>query len=92
MSPSYGSIDLALSRQFRFHERHVFEVRADAFNISNSLIPATAALNGNPVQSSTAAPVSPSIPAFASLTSVNFGQIINAYPTRKIQFALKYTF
>ena len=92
MSPSYGSIDFALSRQFRFHERHVFEVRADAFNISNSLIPATAALNGNPVQSSTAAPVSPSIPAFASLTSVNFGQIINAYPTRKIQFALKYTF
>ena len=92
MSPSTGGIDFALSRQFRFRERHVLEVRADAFNISNSLVPATAALSGNPVQSSTGAPNSPSVPAFAALNSAQFGQILNAFPTRKIQFALKYSF
>ena len=81
--PAYWDIDLALSRQFRFHERHVFEVRADAFNITNSLViqpPATAQPTGN------------AVPAFAAWNSNQFGQILTAFPTRKIQFAMKYTF
>ena len=81
--PAYWDIDLALSRQFRFHERHVFEVRADAFNITNTMIPQPP---------STAQPTSGAVPAFAAFNSNQFSQILTAYPTRKIQFALKYTF
>ncbi len=81
--PAYWDMDLALSREFRFHERHAVQVRADAFNISNSFVPSLA---------STAAPTSPAVPAFAAYNSSQFGQLLTAYPTRKIQFALKYTF
>ncbi len=81
--PAYWDMDLALSREFRFRERQAVQIRADAFNISNSFVPSLA---------STAAPVSPAVPAFAAWNSSQFGQILTAYPTRKIQFALKYTF
>jgi len=88
--PAFWDIDLALSRQFKFHERHTFEVRADGFNIGNNLVPA---FSGNPpLQANTAQPTSPSVPAFAALNNNQFGQILNAFSTRKIQFALKYSF
>jgi hypothetical protein len=82
-APAYWDIDLALSRQFRFRERNVVELRADAFNITNTL---------QPMAPVTAQPTSPSAPAFAAYNSNQFGQILSANPTRKIQFALKYTF
>jgi hypothetical protein len=69
--------------KLRFRERDVVELRADAFNLTNSLQPAA------PV---TAQPTSPSAPAFAAYNSNQFGQILTANATRKIQFALKYTF
>jgi hypothetical protein len=90
-SPAYWDVDLALSRQFRFHERYAVEVRADAFNIGNNFVPAFAGSNP-PVQSGTGSPISPAAPAFAAVNNAQFGQILTAYPTRKIQFALKFTF
>lgn len=89
--PAYWDVDLALSRQFRFRERHTFEVRADAFNVGNSYVPAFPGTNP-PSQGGTAGPISPAVPAFAGLNSTQFGQILTAFPTRKIQFALKYSF
>ena len=91
LTPAYWGIDLALSRQFRFRERHVFEVRADAFNITNSFVPAWPG-TASPTQAATAQPTSGAVPAFAALNSNQFGQLLNAFPTRKIQFAMKYTF
>jgi hypothetical protein len=81
--PAFWDMDLALSRRFRFHERHSVEVRADAFNISNGFVPSLA---------STAAPISPAVPAFTAWNSAQFGQILTAFPTRKVQFALKWAF
>jgi hypothetical protein len=91
LTPAYWDIDLALSRQFRFRERNVIEIRADAFNIANSFVPAFPGTTPA-VQANTAAPSSPAVPAFAGINSNQFGQLLNAFPTRKIQFALKYTF
>ncbi|PWU07181.1 MAG: hypothetical protein C5B51_10640, partial [Terriglobia bacterium] len=88
---AYWDVDLALSRQFRIHERQTLQVRADAFNIANTFVPAFSGTNP-PSQGGTAAPISPAVPAFAGINSTQFGQILTAFPTRKIQFALKYTF
>ena len=89
--PAYWDVDLSLSRQFKFSERHALQVRADAFNVGNNFVPAFSGTNP-PTQGGTAAPISPAVPAFAALNSAQFGQILTAFPTRKIQFALKYTF
>ncbi len=91
VTPAYWDLDLALSRDFRIRERVNMQIRADAFNLTNSMIPA---FNPStpPVQAATAQPTSPSVGAFAALNSSQFGQILNAFPTRKIQFAMKFTF
>lgn len=90
--PAYWGIDLAVSRQFPIRgERHRIEVRADAFNLTNGYVPAFSGTNP-PAQGGTGAPVSPAVPAFAALNSSQFGQILTAFPTRKIQFAFKYMF
>ena len=91
LTPAYWDVDLALSRQFRFKERQAIELRADAFNIANAFVPAFPGTTPA-VQAATAAPSSPAVPAFAALNSNQFGQLLAAFPTRKIQFALKYTF
>ena len=91
LTPAYWDLDLALSRDFRLKERLNLQIRADAFNLTNSMVPAF-----NPsspaVQAATAQPVSPAVGAFAAYNSSQFGQILNAFPTRKIQFAMKFTF
>jgi hypothetical protein len=73
-------VDLVLARRFRLHWRHSVEVRGGAFHISNSFVPSLA---------STAAPISPAVPAFTAWNSAQFGRILTAFPTPKIQFALK---
>ena len=84
VGPTYWDIDLAVSREFRITERQSLQLRADAFNITNSFV-------SNPA--STATPTSAAVPAFESLGSPNlFGVLNAAQPTRKMQFALKYTF
>jgi hypothetical protein len=91
VTPPYWDLDLALSRDFRMRERYTLQVRADAFNLVNAFVPA---FNGtNPaVQANTAQPTSLATPAEAALNNAQFGQILNAFPTRKIQFAMKLTF
>ena len=86
VTPAYWDLDLALSR---LHERYVLQIRADAFNLMNAFVPAW---NGAATQANTAQPTSQAVPAEAALNGAQFGQILNAFATRKIQFALKLTF
>jgi hypothetical protein len=91
VTPAYWDLDLALSRDFRFMERYSLQIRADAFNLMNAFVPAFNPSNP-PVQAATAQPTSPAVPAQAAWNGAQFGQILNAFPTRKIQFAAKFTF
>jgi len=86
VGPSTWSFDMALSRSFNIHEMQRFEVRAEAFNVTNSFIPmgisgAVAGANVSVGQNQTIA-----------LNSNTFGQIRTAQPPRILQFALKYVF
>lgn len=93
MSPTYWDMDLALSRQFNITERQKIELRADAFNITNSFVTqVTGAQQTGGI--GTSAPGSPAVPTYASITAGSTFAVNNAYaqPTRKIQFALKYIF
>ncbi len=47
MGPATWQFDLALSRAFRFRETHRFEVRAEAYNVTNSFRPDDPATNLN---------------------------------------------
>jgi len=79
--PATWQFDVALSRAFRITERQRVEIRADAFNVTNSFHP------GNPPTSFT--------PGGTALTQVSnsfFGQIRTALDPRIMQFALKYVF
>ena len=81
--PSFWDMDLALSRIFRIRERHSLEIRADAFNLTNSFV-------SNPASS--AQPGSSVVPGFEAINNSQFGLNNTAQATRKIQFALKYAF
>jgi hypothetical protein len=86
VGPTYWDLDLALSRRLRLTERQALEVRADGFNVTNSFV-------ANPPSTATSSSQAPqATPAFATLNSPLFGQILNSYPARKLQFALKYSF
>ena len=86
VGPTYWGIDMALSREFHLTERQSLQIRADAFNLTNSFVALP------PTGNSTATPTSGAVPAFANVSSNLFGVINTAWPTRKMQFALKYTF
>jgi hypothetical protein len=95
VGPAYWDIDMALSREFRITERQRVELRADAFNLPNTFVPIavpSTGLAGSTAATGTQFGAPPSGPPFASLNNAQFGQILAAWPTRKIQFALKYTF
>jgi len=82
-------LDTALSRTFNIHEMQKLEVRAEAFNLTNSFIPA--GLGG----AATTANITGSGATGNSLAVNNtntFGQIRFAQPPRILQFALKYLF
>ena len=83
VGPTFWDVDMALSRIFRFRERHSLEIRADAFNLTNSFV-------SNPASS--AQPGSSVVNAFEAINSNLFGVNNAAQTTRKIQFALKYAF
>jgi len=88
VSPNFWDLDLGVSRVFQITERQGIELRADAFNLTNSFVSKmsdTAAFGtnyGNPATG----------PNFSLINNAQFGQILGAQLTRKIQFALKYTF
>ena len=80
---TYWALNLALSRQFHVTERQALEVRADAFQITNSFVAAPP---------NTASPGNAAVPTFVNLNNSQFGQTLGAQATRKIQFALRYIF
>jgi hypothetical protein len=83
VGPTFWEVDMALSRIFRIREKQSIEIRADAFNLTNSFVSDPA---------SSASPGSAVVNPFQAINSPLFGVNNAAYPTRKIQFALKYAF
>jgi len=82
--PSTWQFDMSLSRTFSVHEMQRFEVRAEAFNLTNSFIPggvSGAVTTGGITTGNSLA-----------LNSNTFGQIRTALSPRIMQFALKYVF
>jgi len=86
MGPKTWSFDVSLSRAFRFRESQRFEVRAEAYNITNSFRP------GCPSGSTGTGGGCPVGGINAVFTSNVFGQIRNSLDPRIMQFALKYFF
>src|SRR5262249_4817941 len=84
VGPSTWQFDTALSRTFNVHEMQRFELRAEAFNVLNSFIPA--GISG--AASAGAITTGNSL----ALNNNTFGQIRTALSPRIMQFALKYVF
>jgi hypothetical protein len=95
-APNAWSFDLALSKIFQIRERQRIEIRAEAFNVTNTYRPgfcniasnycgflATPLTNGQVTWNS----------AFTTLSnSSGFGKIVTSMDPRIMQFALKYVF
>jgi hypothetical protein len=92
---------MALSRTFNVREGQRIEIRAEAFNVTNSFIPGCPQAFINPFLS----PCSPSglsgVPSVGggitignstAMNSNTFGQIRSSMDPRIMQFALKYVF
>ena len=99
VSPNFWELDLALARTFKLTERQGLELRADAFNLTNSFVAAMAGAGAPAGTSGTGVTQFSTFygnpltgPTFSLINSAQFGQILGAQATRKIQFALKYTF
>ncbi len=80
--PRFWDFDTALSREFNIRERGRFEVRAEAFNVTNSMHPGISL---------------PSLAAGASglglvFGTPTFGQITSAQDPRIVQLAMKFSF
>jgi hypothetical protein len=80
--PSFWQFDSALSREFRIRERGGLEIRAEAFNLTNSMRPGISP---------------PSLQAGASglglaFGTPTFGRITSALDPRILQLAAKFTF
>jgi len=87
--PSLWGLDMALSRSFRIIEGHTLEVRAEAFNITNSVHP------GNPSTNVNVAATFGQIRTKAGGTPNALGGFTSGGPAgdaRIMQFALKYFF
>ena len=78
--PNVMNIDLAFSRNFKFREHHTIQFRAEAFNLTNSVMfgPPTGAMN-----SANFGRISPQIQSSAPGTTST---------ARIMQFAIKYAF
>jgi hypothetical protein len=85
VGPGTWSFDMSLSRSFNFRETQRFEIRAEAFNVTNSFRPAGIAgapsLGGGVGTGNSTA-----------LSSNTFGQINSSLDPRVLQFAIKYVF
>jgi hypothetical protein len=77
--PGYWKLDLGLSRIFQPREGQKLEFRAEAFNVTNTL------LRGDP----TATSLNLSSPTFGQITN---SLIVGQSNARIMQFALKYSF
>ena len=82
--PAYRNADVVLIKRIFFGERKNIELRAEAFNVTNSFIPAGV--------SGTVTTGAITIGNSLALNNNTFGQIRTAQPPRIMQFALKYIF
>jgi hypothetical protein len=76
--PAVWSFDMALARTFRMSESKRLELRAEAYNVTNSFRPAFTATGASLLG--------------LSLASNTFGQVRNSLEPRIMQFAVKYVF
>ena len=76
LGPGFWEIDTALSRIFRVREGMNFELRGEAFNLTNSF------RAGSPGQ--------PTV--ITAINNQNFGKILTAQDPRIMQLALKFVF
>jgi hypothetical protein len=94
-APTYFAFDMALSRTFQIHERQRIEIRAEAFNVTNTYRPGQCRVDTN-YCSFLATPLYngqyTSNSGFTTRAGGNFGKIVNAMDPRIMQFALKYMF
>jgi len=85
ITPGFRSIDAALGKRFTIAERHVIQLRLEAFNVFNH--PSWGAPNGN-ILAGAAFPGAP-----ANAAHQGFGIIsTTSIPMRQIQLGIKYSF
>lgn len=80
--PKFWEIDMSLSRDFRIREHMSFQLRADAFNLTNSFragVPSGLTTSGGSGVTTT-------------VNSAQFGQILTAMDPRIMQVAAKFVF
>ncbi|MGH9323328.1 MAG: TonB-dependent receptor [Vicinamibacteria bacterium] len=75
--PTFKNFDFSIAKEFRFADRHAFEVRLDLFNVFN---------NENTIQVNTTLGLDPANPR------AGFGSRTQVAPQRQAQIALRYTF
>jgi len=96
VGPGTWSFDMALSRTFNVREAQRFEIRVEAFNVTNSFRPGC--VQGATGCSPSGISGTPSVGGgitignSTALNSNTFGQIRTALDPRILQFALKYVF
>jgi len=79
--PGFFQIDFALSRSFRIHEGITYEVRGEAFNVTNSFRAGTQFFG-----------VPTGLSGVTTSQNNTFGQILSALDPRILQFAMKLVF
>lgn len=79
--PGFWELDMSLTRAFPVRESMHFEVRADAFNLTNSFRAGVAS-----------GPTLGSPGVTTTINSPQFGQILNAFDPRILQLAAKFVF
>jgi hypothetical protein len=94
-APRTWLFNVALSRTFQIRERQRIEVRAEAYNLTNSYQPGQCAGNSCQFlpQSGTLSGIGPTASSgFTQLNGATFGKILSAMDPRIMQFSMKYTF
>ncbi|MEQ1945634.1 MAG: carboxypeptidase regulatory-like domain-containing protein [Bryobacteraceae bacterium] len=90
--PGSWNLDLSLARAFRIKEGQSIEIRAEAYNVTNSFRPAFAISTNQNGSVSATTTANAGTGNFANPSQAIFGQIRGALDPRIMQFALKYTF
>ena len=85
VGPKFFQADLSIVRAFNLTERYKFEVRAEAFNLTNSMRPGTGSTNpGATGQALAGVVINRSLPTFGTINST--------LDPRIMQLAMKFTF
>jgi len=84
--PTYWNVDMALSRAFRIRERQSIEVRAEAFNLTNSL------RLGNPTTNFNSTLFGKITSTYSNSNGTGPQNGASSNDSRVMQFAMKYVF